>query len=142
MNASPFAGKPATAAPLTDVPRLISAYYTQVPDPTVPEERVAFGTSGHRGSAFTRAFNERHIVTITQAICQYRRKEKIDGPLYLGADTHALSAPALESALEVLAANEVEVMISEGDEFTPTPAISHAILTYNQGRETGLADGI
>jgi phosphoglucomutase len=127
---------------LVDVPRLITAYYTEVPDPSVPEQRVAFGTSGHRGSAFVRSFNERHILAITQAICHYRRQQQISGPLYLGVDTHALSAPAFVSALEVLAANEVEVMISDKDEFTPTPAISHAILTYNRGRKTGLADGI
>ncbi len=127
---------------LVDVPRLITAYYTEVPDPSVPEQRVAFGTSGHRGSAFVRSFNERHILAITQAICHYRQQQQISGPLYLGVDTHALSAPAFVSALEVLAANEVEVMISDKDEFTPTPAISHAILTYNRGRKTGLADGI
>ena len=103
---------------------------------------MAFGTSGHRGSAFVRSFNERHILAITQAICHYRQQQQISGPLYLGVDTHALSAPAFVSALEVLAANEVEVMISDKDEFTPTPAISHAILAYNRGRKTGLADGI
>ncbi len=127
---------------LVNVPRLVTAYYTEVPDPSVPEQRVAFGTSGHRGSAFKRAFNEWHILAITQAICLYRQQKKIDGPLFLGEDTHALSEPALASALEVLAANGVEVMIAEGDEYTPTPAISHAILTYNDGRKTGLADGV
>jgi phosphoglucomutase len=127
---------------LVDVPRLVTAYYTQTPDPSVPEQRVAFGTSGHRGSAFDTAFNERHILAISQAICLYRKLNKIDGPLFLGMDTHALSVPALDSALEVLAANEVEVMIAQGDEYTPTPAISHAIVTYNRGRTTGLADGI
>ena len=110
-----------------------------MPDPL---QRVAFGTSGHRGSAFDKAFNEWHILAISQAICLYRKQQKIDGPLFLGMDTHALSVPALASALEVLAANGVEVMIAEGDEYTPTPAISHAILTYNRGRKTGLADGI
>jgi phosphoglucomutase len=127
---------------LVDIPRLITAYYTEVPDPAVPAQRVAFGTSGHRGSAFDRAFNEPHILAVTQAICQYRRAQGIGGPLFLGMDTHALSLPAWVSALEVLAANEVEVMIADNDEFTPTPAISLAILTHNRGRKTGLADGI
>ena len=127
---------------LVNVPRLVTAYYTEVPDPSVPEQRVAFGTSGHRGSAFEKAFNESHILAITQAICLYRKQQKIDGPLFLGMDTHALSVPAMASALEVLAANGVEVMIAEGDEYTPTPVISHAILTYNRGRKTGLGDGI
>ena len=108
----------------------------------MPEQRVAFGTSGHRGSAFDKAFNEWHILAISQAICLYRKQKKIDGPLFLGMDTHALSVPALASALEVLAANGVEVMLAEGDEYTPTPVVSHAILTYNRGRKTGLADGI
>ena len=142
MKVSPFAGKPAEASMLVNVPRLVTAYYTEVPDPSVPEQRVAFGTSGHRGSAFEKAFNEWHILAISQAICLYRKQQKIDGPLFLGMDTHALSVPALASALEVLAANGVEVMIAEGDEYTPTPAVSHAILTYNRGRKTGLADGI
>ena len=109
---------------------------------SVPAQRVAFGTSGHRGSAFDKAFNQWHILAISQAICLYRKQHKIDGPLFLGMDTHALSIPALASALEVLAANGVEVMLAVGDEYTPTPVISHAILTYNRGRETGLADGI
>ena len=108
----------------------------------MPEQRVAFGTSGHRGSSFDKAFNEWHILAITQAICLYRKQQQIDGPLFLGMDTHALSVPALASALEVLAANGVEVMLAEDDEYTPTPAVSHAILTYNRGRKTGLADGI
>jgi phosphoglucomutase len=142
MKLSPLAGRPAEASMLVNVPRLVTAYYTEVPDPSAPKERVAFGTSGHRGSALARAFNEWHILAISQAICLYRKQNRIDGPLFLGMDTHALSVPALASALEVLAANEVEVMISEGDEYTPTPAISHAILTYNRGRRTGLADGI
>jgi phosphoglucomutase len=142
MNVSPFAGKPAEPAMLINVPRLVTAYYTEVPDPSVPAQRVAFGTSGHRGSAFDKAFNEKHILAITQAICLYRQQQKIDGPLFLGMDTHALSVPALASALEVLAANDVEVMIAYKDEYTPTPVISHAILTYNRGRKTGLADGI
>ncbi len=142
MNVNPSAGKPAEASMLVNVPRLITAYYSEVPDPSVTEQRVAFGTSGHRGSAFKKAFNEWHILAISQAICLYRMWKKIDGPLFLGMDTHALSEPALASALEVLAANGVEVMLAEGDEYTPTPAISHAILTYNRGRKTGLADGI
>ena len=142
MKVSPLAGKPAEASMLVNVPRLVTAYYTEVPDPSVPAQRVAFGTSGHRGSAFDKAFNEWHILAISQAICLYREQQKIDGPLFLGMDTHALSEPALASALEVLAANGVEVMLAEGDEYTPTPAISHAILTYNRGRKTGLADGI
>src|SRR5450759_4249292 len=142
MNVSPSAGKPAEASMLVNVPRLITAYYTHVPDPSVPAQRVAFGTSGHRGSSFDKAFNEWHILAISQAICLHRKQHRIDGPLFLGMDTHALSVPALASALEVLAANGVEVMIAEGDEYTPTPAVSHAILTYNRRRKTGLADGI
>ncbi|MGO8697542.1 MAG: phosphoglucomutase (alpha-D-glucose-1,6-bisphosphate-dependent) [Limisphaerales bacterium] len=142
MKISPLAGKPAPLEILVDVPRLITAYFTDVPDPAIPAQRVAFGTSGHRGSSFDRAFNERHILAITQAICLYRQEQSISGPLYLGIDTHALSAPACATALEVLAANEVEVMLAEGDEFTPTPVISHAILAYNHGRKIGLADGI
>jgi phosphoglucomutase len=142
MEVSPCAGKPAEASMLVNVPRLVTAYYTEAPDPSVPEQRVAFGTSGHRGSAFERAFNEWHILAISQAICLHRQQKKIDGPLFLGMDTHALSVPAHASALEVLAANGVEVMIAQGDEYTPTPAVSHAILTYNRGRKTGLADGI
>ena len=142
MKVSPLAGTSPDQSVLVNVPRLITAYYAEVPDPAVPAERVAFGTSGHRGSSFQRAFNERHILAITQAICLYRKQQRIDGPLFLGIDTHALSEPALASALEVLAANEMEVMLAEGDEYTPTPVISHAILTYNRGRKTGLADGI
>jgi phosphoglucomutase len=142
MKISPLAGKPAPASLLVNVPRLITAYYSEKPDPSVPEQRVAFGTSGHRGSAFDRSFNESHILAISQAICLYRAQQKIDGPLFLGADTHALSTPAMATAAEVLAANGVELMLSEGDEYTPTPVISHAILTYNRGRKTGLADGI
>jgi phosphoglucomutase len=142
MKISPYAGKLAEASMLVNVPELVTAYYTGLPDPSVPEQRVAFGTSGHRGSSLKNSFNERHILAITQAICLYREQKKIDGPLFLGIDTHALSVPALASALEVLAANGVEVMIAQGDEYTPTPAVSHAILTYNRGRKTGLADGI
>jgi len=142
MKINPNAGKTAPASMLVNVPRLVSAYYTEIPDPKVPEERVAFGTSGHRGSSLRRSFNERHILAVTQAICDYRKRQKIDGPLFMGQDTHALSEPALASALEVLAANGVEVMLSQNDEYTPTPAVSHAILCYNRGRKTGLADGI
>jgi phosphoglucomutase len=142
MKVSLRAGKPAEASMLVNVPRLVTAYYAEAPDPSVPEQRVAFGTSGHRGSAFGKSFNEWHILAISQAICLYREQKKIDGPLFLGMDTHALSVPALSSALEVLAANGVEVMIAPGEEYTPTPAVSHAILTYNRGRKTGLADGI
>ena len=142
MKISPLAGKPAIAAMLVNIPKLITAYYSDVPDPKVAAQRVAFGTSGHRGSAFTLSFNEWHILAITQAICLYRKANKIDGPLYMGMDTHALSVPALTSALEVLAANGVDVMIAGMDEYTPTPVVSHAILTYNKGRKTGLADGI
>jgi len=142
VKISPLAGKPAPPAILVNVPRLITAYYSEVPDPTVPAQRVAFGTSGHRGSSFNRSFNEAHVLAITQAICLYRKRQRIAGPLFLGIDTHALSVPACATALEVLAANGVEVMIAEGDEYTPTPVISHAILTYNRGRKSGLADGI
>jgi phosphoglucomutase len=142
MKINPLAGKPAPLEILVDVPQLITAYYTGIPDPSVPEQRVAFGTSGHRGSSFKLAFNEWHILAITQAICLYRKRQNISGPLYLGIDTHALSVPACATALEVLAANGVEVMLAEGDEYTPTPVISHAILTYNRGRKKGLADGI
>lgn len=139
---SPLAGKPAPRSILVDVSRLVSAYYTNVPDPSVPSQRVAFGTSGHRGSSFECSFNEWHVLAMTQAICEYRHKQGISGPLFLGIDTHALSQPACASALEVLAANGVEVMLATDDEYTPTPAISHAILTYNRGRSSGLADGI
>jgi phosphoglucomutase len=142
MKISPLAGKPAESARLVNVPRLVTAYYTGVPDYSVPAQRVAFGTSGHRGSAFENTFNEWHILAITQAICLYRKQHKITGPLFLGMDTHALSVPAMASALEVLAGNAVDVMISERDAYTPTPVISHAILTYNRGRKAGLADGI
>jgi phosphoglucomutase len=142
MEISPHAGKPVEPSMLVDVPKLVTAYYTEAPDHSVPEQRVAFGTSGHRGSAFEKAFNEHHILAITQAICLYRKQQKIDGPLFLGMDTHALSVPAFASALEVLAANGVEVMIAERDEYTPTPVVSHAILTYNRERKTGLSDGI
>jgi phosphoglucomutase len=142
IKVSPVAGKPAEPSMLVDVPKLIAAYYTEKPDPAVPDQRVMFGTSGHRGSALKKSFNEWHILAITQAICLYRKQQKTDGPLFLGIDTHAISVPAFRSAVEVLAANGVEVMVSERDEYTPTPVVSHAILTYNRGRKAGLADGI
>ena len=139
---NPLAGKPAPAGLLADIPKLITAYYSERPDAAIPAQRVAFGTSGHRGSSFESSFNEAHVLAITQAICGYRKQQGINGPLFLGFDTHALSAPAFVSALEVLAANDVEVMIAKGDEYTPTPALSRAILVYNRGRQGGLADGI
>jgi phosphoglucomutase len=142
MKVSAAAGKPADPSILVNVPKLVTAYYELQPDPSKPGQLVAFGTSGHRGSAFDVAFNEWHILAITQAICEYRKLQKIDGPLFLGMDTHALSEPAFASALEVLAANGIEVMLSEGTAYTPTPAVSYAILRYNHGRKTGLADGI
>ncbi len=137
-----LAGKPAPASILIDVPKLITAYYTEIPDPSMPTQRVLFGTSGHRGSSLEKTFNEWHILAISQAICLFRLQKNIHGPLFLGLDTHALSVPAFRSALEVLSANEVHVMIAPHDEYTPTPAISHAILLYNRGRKEGFADGI
>jgi phosphoglucomutase len=142
MKIDPRAGQPASAADLVDVAKLITAYYEEQPDPCKSEQRVVFGTSGHRGSSFTRTFNESHILAITQAICLYRKLRTIDGPLFLGIDTHALSQPAVESALEVLAGNGVEVMLAAHGEYTPTPVISHAILSYNRARTQGFADGI
>lgn len=142
QKTNPLAGQPAPLDLLVNVPRLVSAYYAGQPDPSVPSQRVAFGTSGHRGSSFDNAFNEWHVLAMSQAIADYRRKKGIDGPLFLGIDTHALSTPAFNSAVEVLAANGVELMLSKDDEYTPTPAVSHAILVYNRGRTTGLADGI
>lgn len=139
---SPFAGKPVQPDMLVNVPKLITAYYQDKPDVSIPGERVAFGTSGHRGSAFKKAFNEDHILAITQAICDYRKEQGYTGPLYLGIDTHALSEPAFASALCVLAANEVTVMIDSYGGYTPTPSVSLAILNYNKGRKSGLADGI
>jgi phosphoglucomutase len=139
---SPLAGRPAPASILVNVPRLVTAYYAEHPDASVAAERVVFGTSGHRGSAFERSFNEAHILAITQAICSYRVMHGINGPLFLGIDTHALSEPAFVSALEVLAGNGVEVMIDHDRGYTPTPVISHAILRHNRGRTAGLADGI
>src|SRR6202453_1426554 len=142
MTISPAAGKPADPSILVNVPKLVTDYYELRPDPSDPSQRVVFGTSGHRGSAFDVAFNEWHILAITQAICDYRKLQNIDGPLFLGIDTHALSEPAFASAMEVLAANSVEVMLSEGTPYPPTPAVSYAILVYNRGRKSGLADGI
>jgi phosphoglucomutase len=142
QQVSPLAGAPAPKSILVDVPKLLAAYADLKPDPGVPTQRVAFGTSGHRGSSFEHSFNEWHILAISQAICDYRKGHGIGGPLYMGIDTHALSQPAFHTALEVLAANGVETMIAAGGEFTPTPAVSHAILVYNRGRKGGLADGI
>ena len=142
MKISPLAGHIAPSDILVNVAKLVTAYYSEIPDVSVPGQNVAFGTSGHRGSSFDKTFNEYHVLAITQAICLYRKEQGIDGPLFMGIDSHALSEPAFVSALEVLAANEVEVMISAGGEYVPTPAISQAILVYNQGRTTGLADGI
>lgn len=142
MEVSPLAGKPAPPSILINVARLVTAYYAERPDPSIAAQRVAFGTSGHRGSAFDLTFNEPHILAITQAICLYRKAHHIDGPLFIGMDTHALSEPAFVSALEVLSANGIEVMIDRDRGYTPTPVISHAILVYNRGRKSGLADGI
>jgi phosphoglucomutase len=142
MTVDPRAGKLPEPSMLANIPRLVSAYYTMHPDPSRREERVAFGTSGHRGSSLSGAFTESHILATTQAICHYRREQGIDGPVFLGIDTHALSESAFGSALEVLAANGVDTMIDANDGYTPTPAVSHAILSYNVGRTTGLADGI
>jgi phosphoglucomutase len=142
MPLHPLAGQPAPASLLVDVPKLITAYYSQKPDVAVSSQKVSFGTSGHRGSALHSSFNEDHILAITQAICEYRSQNGIDGPLFLAKDTHALSEPAFASALEVLAAHNVEVRIDQDLGYTPTPALSHAILVYNRGRANGLADGI
>jgi len=142
MEIHSLAGKPAPRSMLVNVPRLVAAYYNQKPDFSDPEQRVSFGTSGHRGSSFRRSFNEEHILAITQAICEYRLKKGISGPLFLGMDTHALSEPALATSLEVFAASGVQVMIQKGLRYTPTPVISHAILTYNRGRREKWADGV
>jgi phosphoglucomutase len=142
MKISPLAGKPAPSSILVDIPKLITAYYAEIPDPSIPEQRVLFGTSGHRGSSLQKAFNENHILAISQAICLYRAHHNIDGPLFLGMDTHALSMPAYATAIEVLAANGVHLMLSKNDLYTPTPVISHAILSYNKGKSHHLADGI
>jgi phosphoglucomutase len=139
---NPRAGQPASPDDLVDVAALVTAYYTLEPDPGDPGQQVVFGTSGHRGSSFDAAFNERHILATTQAICEYRAAQGYDGPLFLGRDTHALSAPAWASALEVLAANDVIVLVDAADRYTPTPALSHAVLRANRGKSTGLADGI
>jgi phosphoglucomutase len=139
---SPLAGKIADPSMLVNVPRLVTAYFANQPDPSVPAQRVAFGTSGHRGSSFNNAFNEAHILAVSQAVCDHRKKAGVDGPLFIGIDTHALAEPALVSALEVFAANGVEVMIDGDGGYTPTPVISHAILTTNKGRSSGLADGV
>ncbi|HMC61249.1 MAG TPA: hypothetical protein VKJ01_18820, partial [Candidatus Solibacter sp.] len=142
MAIHPLAGKPATPSMLVDVPRLITSYYTLKPDVQVDSQKVTFGTSGHRGSSFERSFNEDHILAIAQAICEYRGAHGAEGPLFLAKDTHALSEPAFASALEVLAANGVDVMVDQDLGYTPTPALSHAVLTYNQLRKAALADGI
>jgi phosphoglucomutase len=139
---SPLAGKPVAPSRLVDVPRLITAYYSLAPDPAVADQRVSFGTSGHRGSSFSASFNQAHILAISQAICQHRKTAGVDGPLFIGIDTHALSRPALASALEVFTANDVDVCVDAADGYTPTPVISHAILRYNRGRGAGLADGV
>jgi phosphoglucomutase len=139
---NPLAGKTADPSKLTNIPRLVTAYFEGKPDPSVPAQRVAFGTSGHRGSAFNNAFNQAHILAISQALCDHRRASGITGPLFVGIDTHALAEPALASALEVFAADGVEVMVDAHDGYTPTPVISHAILTYNRGRANGFADGV
>ena len=139
---NPLAGKIAPPSMLANVPRLVTAYFVNRPDPKIASQRVAFGTSGHRGSALNNAFNEAHILSISQALCEHRQRSGISGPLFVGIDTHALAEPALASALEVFAANGVTVMIDAHDGYTPTPVISHAILTYNKGRDSGLADGV
>ena len=142
MTVHELAGKPAPRSLLANIPRLVTAYYAQKPDVSDPTQRVAFGTSGHRGSSLKNSFNEDHILAVSQAICDYRKSKKIDGPLFVGMDTHALSEPAFASALEVFAANDVTVMFQKGLRYTPTPVISHAILTYNRARKKGLADGV
>ncbi|KJC58697.1 phosphoglucomutase [Bradyrhizobium sp. LTSPM299] len=139
---NPAAGKPVDPASLTNVPRLVTTYFAGKPDATDPAQRVAFGTSGHRGTSLKNSFNEDHILATTQAICDYRREAGLTGPLFIGIDTHALAEPALVSAVEVFAANGVEIMIDAQAGYTPTPVISHAILSYNKGRSTGLADGV
>jgi phosphoglucomutase len=142
VKVNPLAGKPAPSSLLTNIPRLLTSYFALRPDAAIPAQQVSFGTSGHRGSAFDRAFNEWHVLAISQAICEFRKSKGIDGPLFLGIDTHAVSPAACASAIEVLAANGVDVMLAEADEYTPTPAVSHAILVYNRGRTSKLADGI
>ncbi len=139
MNVSPLAGKAPAESELLDVAKLVTAYYSEIPDPSVPAQRVSFGTSGHRGSAFDCTFNERHVLAITEAICRFRKLRGIDGPLFLGIDTHALSVPARASVLEVLAARGVDVMLARDDAYTPTPVVSHAIICHNRGYEVGSA---
>jgi phosphoglucomutase len=139
---SEFAGQPAPPELLDDIPRLLAAYTDVRPNPDDAAQRVAFGTSGHRGTSLSGSFNEEHILAVSQALCDYRREAGISGPLFVGMDTHALSRPALETATEVFAANGVMVMLQEGFGYTPTPAVSHAILSYNRGRKDGLADGV
>src|SRR5271167_314632 len=142
VDIHPLAGKPVPPSMLANIPRLVTAYFAGKPDPKIATQRVAFGTSGHRGSALNDAFNEAHILAVSQALCDHRRDKNLSGPLFAGIDTHALAEPALASALEVFAANGVEVMIDAQDGYTPTPVISHAILTYNKDRESGFADGV
>src|ERR1700730_16756601 len=142
MAINPLAGQPARQSDLVNVPRLVTAYFSDRPDPQIASQHVSFGTSGHRGSSLHRSFNECHILAISQAICLYRKQNGIAGPLFLGIDTHALSEPAFVSALEVLAANDVAVMIARGRDYTPTPVLSHAILNHNKSKPPGLADGI
>src|SRR3989441_8300207 len=142
MKISPLAGQPPPPAMLLDVARLVTAYCAEIPEPSAPAQRVASGTSGHRGSSFERTFNEWPVLAISEAICRYRRQQGIGGPLFLGLDTHALSVPACTTPVEVLAAHGIDIMLTEHDAYTPTPAVSHAILCYNRGRSTGLADGI
>jgi phosphoglucomutase len=141
-DVDPAAGKPVSQSALANIPRLITAYFTNTPDAADPAQRVAFGTSGHRGSSLKNSFNEGHILATTQAICDYRREKGLTGPLFVGIDTHALAEPALVSAIEVFAANGVDIMIDQAGGYTPTPVISHAILSYNRGRSSGLADGV
>ena len=142
MTVHELAGKPAPRSFLANIPRLVTAYYVRKPDISDPAQRVAFGTSGHRGCSLKSSFNEDHILAVSQAICDYRKSKKIDGPLFIGMDTHALSEPAFASALEVFAANDVTVMFQKGLRYTPTPVISHAILTYNRSRKASPADGV
>src|SRR5258708_23327327 len=142
MKISPLAGHPPPPAMLLDVAKRVRASYAEIPDPAVPAQRVAFGTSGHRGSSFERTFNEWHVLAISEAICRYRRQQGIGGPLFLGFDTHALSVPACTTAVEVLAANGIDIMLAPHDAYTPTPAVSHALLSYNRRRSTGPGDGI
>ncbi|HEY5792161.1 MAG TPA: hypothetical protein VIS74_02610, partial [Chthoniobacterales bacterium] len=141
-HVNPLAGKPAPSSILVNLPRLLTAYFSAKPDPAISTQRAAFGTSGHRGTSFAKSFNEDHIAAISQAIAEYRAAKGINGPLFLGIDTHPLSEPAQATAVEVLAANGVEVVLAADPGYTPTPVISHAILKYNAGRTAGLADGI